>query len=187
MTNVRFTPRPRRVLRFDCTSCGGCCSEPIALITSEDVRRIIHHTGLRARDFVHFYRPQDVEMPARDDSWIRTRYGKRALGLAKVRGPRCTFLGKGDLCRIHEVKPLLCRMYPFKPVSPNREPVQFTFPRSEPCQAKREGRVRLEPLRIVYQAYSDSHWAYLEELESWHRETRGRGTPRGFLRFVGLE
>ena len=107
----------RQPLRFDCTLCTDCCTLYIPLIVSEDVRRIVHHTGLRASDFVRFYSPAQVEMPANDRTWIRTREGKRALGLRKMSGGACYF-HEGPFCRVNDVKPLLCRMYPFQPVNP---------------------------------------------------------------------
>lgn len=172
-------------LRFDCTLCTDCCTKYVPLIVSEDVRRIIFHTRHRARDFVRFYGPDAVELPAKDDTWIRTRQGKRVMGLRKMRGGACFFLEE-TLCSIHEVKPLLCRMYPFKPVSIHREPIQFVFPKSEPCPAERKSRVQLAPLRITYQAYSDTHWSYVDEVTRWNEETRGRGTAAGFLEFLGV-
>ena len=174
------------VLRFDCTLCRDCCTKYIPLIVSEDVRRIVHHSGLRAEEFVRFYGPDDVDLPASDETWIRTRQGKRVLGLRKMRGGDCYFLKEDGLCRIHEFKPLLCRMYPFQPVNPNARRVRFVFPKSEPCPAERNTRVPLEPLRKTYRAYSDTNWSYVDEVKRWNRETKGRGTTKGFLRFIGL-
>ena len=173
-------------LRFECTLCADCCTKYIPLIVSEDVRRVMHHTGLPAREFVRFYDPDEVRLPARDRAWIQTRYGRRVLGLRKVRRGRCYFL-KGVRCSIHAHKPLLCRMYPFRPVDPRREPTQFVLPQREPCKAMRGRRLLLGPLRMVYQDYSDTLWSYEDEVRLWNRESEGRGTTVGFLRFLGLE
>jgi len=176
----------RQPLRFDCTLCTDCCTKYIPLIVSEDVRRLIHHTGLKATDFVRFYSPAQVDMPANDRTWLRTRQGKRALGLRKMAGGRCYFLD-GPYCRVNDVKPLLCRMYPFQPINPSQPgPTYFRFPKSEPCPAARDTRVAMRPLRMLYRAYSDTTWAYEAEVAAFNEATRGRGRAGDFLTFAGL-
>lgn len=176
----------RPPLLFGCTLCTDCCTKYVPLIVSEDVRRIIHHTGLRASDFIRFYGPGDVEMPANDRTWIRTREGKKAMGLRKMSGGRCYFLDD-VYCSVNEFKPLLCRMYPFQPVNPSEPgPTFFRFPKREPCPAERTTRVPLGPLRMVYQAYSDSQWSFEDEVAEFNRISKGRGTAKDFLRFLGL-
>jgi Fe-S-cluster containining protein len=176
----------RQPLRFDCTLCTDCCTLYIPLIVTEDVRRLIHHTGLKASDFVRFYSPAEVDMPANDRTWLRTREGKRALGLRKMKGGACYFL-EGPFCRVNEVKPLLCRMYPFQPVNASSPgPTFFRFPKNEKCPAGRETKVPIRPLRLLYRAYSDTTWAYEDEVAAFNRETGGRARARDFLRFAGL-
>jgi Fe-S-cluster containining protein len=176
----------KHTLRFDCTLCTDCCTKYIPLIVSEDVRRVIFHTGLKAGDFVRFYQPSDVEMPANDRTWIRTREGKRAMGLRKMSGGRCYFLD-GVYCSINEVKPLLCRMYPFQPINPSDPgPTRFRFPKNEPCPAERTKRVPLRPLRTLYRAYSDTAWSFEDEVAEFNHLSKGRGTTRDFLKYLGL-
>lgn len=185
MPQAQFAVR-RPPLKFNCTLCMKCCTQYIPLIVSEDVRRLIHHTGLKATDFVRFYAPSDVEMPLSDRTWIRTREGRRALGLRKMKGGACYFLD-GPYCRVNDVKPLLCRMYPFQPINPaDPGPTHFRFPKNEPCPATRDVKVPIRPLRLLYRAYSDTQWAYEDEVEAFNRESKGRGTTRDFLKFAGL-
>ena len=173
-------------LRFECTFCTDCCTKYIPLIVSEDVRRIMYHTGLPVEEFIRFYDEDRVDLPASDNTWIPTRFGKRSMGLRKLPGKgRCYFLN-GSKCRIHEHKPLLCRMYPFKPLPPRKDPVNFIVG-EKACNCEFTDRLPLGPLRELYTAYSDTHHSYVDEIKFWHRETRGKGTIKGFLRFLGIE
>jgi hypothetical protein len=88
-------------LRFQCTSCGNCCTgsprDYWVEVSQAEQRRIAEYLGITLR-------------------WLRRRYVVReddGDGLS-MRGGACVFLD-GNRCRIYPVRPNQCRGYPFWP------------------------------------------------------------------------
>ncbi len=94
-----------------CSLCPAhCCKSYTITVTAFDVARICKSTGKKAEDFAILsearllsYDP-DMTLDLSDCSW------PHLLGFPSH---PCTFLGKDNLCTIHESAPMSCRRYPF--------------------------------------------------------------------------
>ncbi len=85
---------------FNCQQCGDCCY---------------------GRGGIHV-QPHEVEAMAAllvmsVDEFTRGYVEKSVTGarLTVADNGFCVFLGEGNLCRVHPVKPLICRQWPFLP------------------------------------------------------------------------
>ncbi len=94
-----------------CSLCdANCCKSYLITITSFDVLRIANATGKLPGDFATLHQARllsfdpDNSIDIKDDNW------SYLLGL---KSHPCVFLGKDNLCTIHNSAPLSCRRYPF--------------------------------------------------------------------------
>lgn len=176
----------KRLLRFRCTCCGNCCREPIALVTDEDIRRIVRHTGRTAGNVVEFYTSDEIEWSLSNPGWIRLRNDQRIMGLRRnERG--CRFLGRDDLCTIYEFRPVTCRRYPFNVEFDDRGGVEFLgISDAVECPYELDGENSLMQIKAVCDWEESEEQAYFKRLESWNRRERAGGT-REFLRYLGFD
>jgi Fe-S-cluster containining protein len=93
-----MTLKPQTTV-FQCRQCGDCCA---------------------GRGGIHL-QPQEVEEMAALLKLPVEEFCRRYLESSDL-GPRlatangvCVFLGEGNLCRVHPVKPFICRQWPFLP------------------------------------------------------------------------
>lgn len=86
-------------LKFECTGCGECCRSPgYVEFTPVDITRAAAHLEIE-------------ELTFRDEYLV---WDQGSWRIQVEDGAPCTFL-EGDLCQIHDVKPIQCRTYPFWP------------------------------------------------------------------------
>ena len=176
----------KHLLRFRCTGCGNCCREPIALVTDEDIRRIVLHTGRDATDVVEFYSPGEIEWGVSNPGWIRLEDEHRIMGLSRNEDG-CRFLGKDDLCTIYEFRPLTCRRYPFNVEFDAHGGIEFlSISDAVECPYELDGRNSLRQIKAVCDWEEKEEQCYYERVESWNRKEEAGG-KREFLKFLGFE
>jgi Fe-S-cluster containining protein len=84
---------------FQCQQCGDCCHGKGGIyVTPEEAAELAGHLNLPLDEFSRRY----LEVSA------------LGVGLATAEG-LCVFLGEGNYCRVHAVKPFICRQWPFLP------------------------------------------------------------------------
>jgi Fe-S-cluster containining protein len=84
---------------FQCQQCGDCCQGRGGIfLTSAEAKQIAAHLKLSLEEFLRRY----VEVSALGPS-VTTANGV------------CVFLGEGNRCLVHPVKPFICRQWPFLP------------------------------------------------------------------------
>lgn len=95
-----------------CTFCDAkCCKTYTITVTSFDVLRICKNTGQHYSEFTVLHQARllsfdpDTTLDISDDGWVYI------LGF---KSHPCVFLGKDNLCTIHEFAPMSCRRYPFQ-------------------------------------------------------------------------
>lgn len=106
-------------LRFECTGCGRCCTEPedgYVEVKARDARRLAAHLGMEVGRF-------------------REAFCERAGRGWRLRMPKgvCPFLaGDGKLCTVHDAKPDQCASFPWWPeVLASRRAWEAEAPRCE--------------------------------------------------------
>jgi Fe-S-cluster containining protein len=95
-----------------CSLCPAhCCKSYTITVTAFDVLRIAERTGKPHHEFAVLHQARllaydpDTTLDIKDDNWVYL------LGFPSH---PCTFLGKDNLCTIHEFSPMSCRRYPYK-------------------------------------------------------------------------
>ncbi len=95
-----------------CSFCpANCCKSYTITVTAFDVFRVCKATGRKPEEFVVFHQARllsydpDTTLDMKDDPW------PCILGF---KSHPCIFLGKDNLCTIHESAPLSCRRYPYQ-------------------------------------------------------------------------
>src|SRR5688572_32257782 len=73
-----------KYLGFRCTGCGNCCRDTVVCVTDSDVRRIVDGTGRAAREFVRFYRHDEIAMSENDPLWVKFKDHKAVMALRSV-------------------------------------------------------------------------------------------------------
>ena len=94
-----------------CSLCSAnCCKSYIITVTSFDILRIIEKTKRSPEEFAVLHELRTITYDP--DTVLDTTdgYGSYLLGL---KSHPCIFLGKDNLCTIHEFAPLSCRRYPY--------------------------------------------------------------------------
>ncbi|MFH1078772.1 MAG: YkgJ family cysteine cluster protein [Pseudomonadota bacterium] len=117
--------------RWDCRGCGRCCRGNIVPLHDDDLQRLRAQHWDKHPDFAH------------QPFIVRQGLFSRQYRLAQRGDGTCVFLGKDNLCRIHQEfgfyeKPLTCRMYPLQ-VVPLEKIAILTLRRSCPVAAAGEG------------------------------------------------
>ncbi len=98
------------VIRFKCKMCGSCCRRLLNLeITAYD---IVNWWELGRKDII-------AHLVAIQDDVARS-YGVPFIFTFPRRGDGSCIYLRGNICTIHEIKPLACRIYPFG-LGPNYE------------------------------------------------------------------
>ncbi|MBI5227372.1 YkgJ family cysteine cluster protein [Candidatus Micrarchaeota archaeon] len=99
------------ILPNPCSLCpANCCKSYTITVTAFDVARVCKATGKKPEEFVVFHQARllsydpDTTLDMTDDNW------PCILGF---KSHQCIFLGKDNLCTIHESAPLSCRRYPY--------------------------------------------------------------------------
>ena len=94
-----------------CSLCSAhCCKSYTITVTAFDVARICGATGKKPEEFAVLHQTRllsydpDLTLDIKDDNWTYL------LGFPSH---PCIFLGKDNLCTIHEHAPMSCRRYPF--------------------------------------------------------------------------
>jgi Fe-S-cluster containining protein len=80
-------------------------------VTGEDLRRLVVATGGAPADLVQWLAPAEVDMTGEPETFVRLPGGRRLMVLAWLAGG-CAQL-RGDLCGVHQHRPVTCRAYPF--------------------------------------------------------------------------
>ncbi|MHA1340084.1 MAG: YkgJ family cysteine cluster protein [Promethearchaeota archaeon] len=113
----------KKFLRFKCTRCGRCCSDPNTFIniTCFDIKRIIKGLRLGGSEilkYIAFYKFDDDSSTAHNlierlvYSPIKTEKGIAFIGLLRNEDNTCIFL-KNNSCIIYQFRPMICRSFPF--------------------------------------------------------------------------
>ncbi|MEW6722358.1 MAG: YkgJ family cysteine cluster protein [Candidatus Micrarchaeota archaeon] len=95
-----------------CSLCPAhCCKSYIITVTAFDILRASRATGRHFSDFAQLHQARllsydpDTTLDIKDDGWVY---------LLGFKSHPCIFLGKDNLCTIHEHAPLSCRRYPYQ-------------------------------------------------------------------------
>ncbi|MEW6035716.1 MAG: YkgJ family cysteine cluster protein [Candidatus Micrarchaeota archaeon] len=95
-----------------CSMCPAhCCKSYTITLTAFDVLRAMQATARPFSEFAVLHQARllafdpDTTLDMEDDSWVYI------LGF---KSHPCVFLGKDNLCTIHENAPMSCRRYPFQ-------------------------------------------------------------------------
>src|SRR4030095_9460926 len=95
-----------------CSLCpANCCKSYTITVTAFDVLRVIKNTGKKPEEFAVLHQARllsydpDTTLEMEDDNWVYI------LGF---KSHPCVFLGKDNLCTIHEFAPMACRRYPYQ-------------------------------------------------------------------------
>jgi len=95
-----------------CSLCSAeCCKTYVVTITSFDVFRICRETKRKHQDFAVLHEPRLLGFDP--DLILNTTDGYERYLLGFKSHP-CIFLGKDNLCKVHDSAPLSCRYYPYR-------------------------------------------------------------------------
>jgi Fe-S-cluster containining protein len=159
------------------------------------VERIQESLNRPMSTFITFYRDKDFEQLLTEDDQrylFRTKHGPVAMCLSRVRLPDdelgCVFL-KGNLCSIHQYRPLVCRQYPFQPQ--DRTDIEGPFQlMAEPCFGKHaeDEIVDETPVRKNYRLFQEQQEEYLNKVKSWNADPSSSGKDiEDFLTLIELQ
>jgi len=102
--------KKNKEFNFKCTNCGKCCSYFAINLTASDVWRIEKYTGLKPHEFATFISAED-----NDNEGFLSTYEKTSIVVKRqTNGEYCMFFTSGNLCKIHEFKPMVCRVWPYE-------------------------------------------------------------------------
>ena len=177
----------RQLLKFRCTGCGNCCKATIVMLTDSDVRRIVEGTGMAPREFVRFFRENELTMSKRHPFWIRFANRQATMALRWGR-QRCIFLDREDRCTIYEHRPLACREHPFTITVSNRGAVEgLALSKVSECLYELDGNVTRPELAEVSRWNEEESAEYQEHVRIWNSDKRRSRTRAAFMEFLGLE
>ena len=97
-----------------CSKCmAGCCRKYSVCLTGYDVARLAKATD--NLDWIDSIYAEDTDSGiARSFSLYEdSRIEKYILCLRMTDEENCIFLGKDNLCKVYEARPMICRIYPF--------------------------------------------------------------------------
>ncbi len=177
--------RWNRLLRFRCTGCAVCCTEPIVPVTNRDVARIVKSNGQTAQQVVRFFSPDEVMADQRFPLWISLRQGKRLMGLRKRRG-HCQYLYRGR-CRVYAYRPVTCRLFPFNIFFDSTGHVEILeISDAVECDYALDGKITLGAVRTLYSRDEKQDETYFAKVKRWNAQ-RPNGTAKEFLAFLGFK
>ncbi len=98
-------------MRNPCSICDAkCCKSYIITVTAFDVLRIVKNAKKPPSDFAVL---QEARLLSYDPDTTLDIDGENWPHLLTLKSHPCVFLGKDNLCTIHEFAPLSCRRYPY--------------------------------------------------------------------------
>lgn len=130
-------------LRFECTGCGNCCSNPdgYVTLTAEEAGKIAAYLEITETEFLEKYADLDP-----DGNTFKLRSFTAASipnGMKMEQPPKvgdCIFL-HDDRCIVYPVRPLQCSTFPFWPENV-KSPYRWKIV-AQDCPGIDEGRVYL--------------------------------------------
>jgi Fe-S-cluster containining protein len=174
-----------RFLKFRCSGCAVCCTEPVVPVTHQDVARIMNANGHTAKEIVRFFDADEVLADRRIPLWVELRQGRRLMGLRKQRG-RCLFLQRGR-CQIYPHRPVTCRLFPFNVyLDSTRQVESMEINDAVKCDYSLDGKNTLRAVQALYFRDEKQDETYFAKVRRWNAE-RPNGTAQEFLVFLGLE
>jgi len=91
---IETEPLKFKILKkIKCKRCGWCCKAQNAMLTIEDVKRLMTHLGYNYQKFHEKYLDKDMKIPY-------------------LKSP-CPFLDNENRCTIYNIRPKVCKIYPF--------------------------------------------------------------------------
>jgi hypothetical protein len=183
-----MTPQDwEKYLKFRCTGCGNCCRDTVVCVTDSDVLRIVDGTGKAAREFVRFYRHDEIAMSENDPLWVKFKDHKAVMALRSVHD-RCMFLDdKTNLCTIYEHRPVTCRDHPFNVTFSDTGAVtKISLSKIVKCPHAWDGDITRRELRRVQTWNERQEESYLKKVREWNSRAEGPRTGPAFLRFLGF-
>lgn len=180
-----------KYLKFRCTECGNCCSDTIVPVTDEDVRRIMHGTGLKARDVATFYKSSDFDDSGDGLEFANLDGGRRTLGLRKRMDDEngreaCKFF-KDNRCSVYQDRPVTCRVWPFtlRFDASGRRVSSLAVNASLPCPYELDGKNTVSQLVATWKWDDRQDEAWSAKVREWNR-THSAGREDDFLTYLGL-
>lgn len=91
---IQTEPLKLKILRkIKCKKCGWCCKNQSAMLTIEDVKRLMIYFKYSYEEFSEKYLSKETKIPY-------------------LTSP-CPFLGIDNKCNIYNIRPKVCKVYPF--------------------------------------------------------------------------
>ena len=91
---IATEPLKLKILKkIKCKKCGWCCKNQSAMLTIEDVKRLMVHFKCSYEQFSDIYLDKKMKIPY-------------------LKSP-CPFLDNENKCNIYHVRPKVCKIYPF--------------------------------------------------------------------------
>lgn len=95
-----------------CSFCDAkCCKTYTITVTAFDVLRVMERTGRKPEEFAILH---ELRILSYDPDQVLDTIDGCGHYLLGFRSHPCAFLGKDNLCTIHEWAPMSCRRYPFQ-------------------------------------------------------------------------
>jgi len=180
-----------KYLKFRCTECGNCCSDTIVPVTDEDVRRMMHGTGLKAGDVATFYKKSDFDDGGEGLEFANLDGGRRTLGLRKRMDKEngreaCKFF-KDNRCSVYEHRPVTCRVWPFtlRFDATGRRLSHLSINGSLPCPYELDSKNTVSELVATWRWDDRQDAAWSAKVKEWNR-THTAGSEADFLAYLGL-
>ena len=127
-------------LRFECTSCGNCCSGPPGAVwmSDDESRALAERFGLPLAVFLEKYARK-----------LGTRWSLNEVSVGMSGGRRgfdCVFLDRTKvpgkaLCSVYESRPTQCRTWPFWSENLDSEQIWENVKRVTPCPGMGAGQL----------------------------------------------
>ena len=173
------------LLNFRCTCCGQCCREPIVLVTDQDIKRVMRHTGQPANEVATFYPPDEIDWDLSNGGWIQLGDGPHIMGLIRSEEEGCQYLGDDDRCGIYEHRPVTCRRYPFDVEYNEDELTLLSISDSVECPYELDGRNTKAQIKALVDWEDEEERPYFDLVDKWNAKSN-RGGPDRFFAHMGL-